>query len=1210
MLNVVPRRIQQLLMNGMDSSLEEGIVLYTDISGFTSITESLLEQGKRGAETLSSILNRIFSRAVEHIYGYGGEVADFEGDAIIATFSSEKADRAQQAALALKSYFNRNSFWKSDIGRWPVSARISLASGSLEWHIVGTDRLAFFVDGTAVSRAVRLSAENSSEQVSYHESFTRLMESTGTLPENNASAPGGGRGGTGRERIRKSTALRFVSRAIVSSKLTGEFRSVIPVFVHLRKDRAATIRSQAEEVLKASTNYGGELSGFFSTSPGFVTGLVLFGAPISWENNSERAFEFSLGLLNLLGDSFRAGISSGRVYAGIIGNSRRCRYTVYGDTVNTAARLACKAGFGEILVTEDVSPGRERSYHLSAARRWLPRGKSDDILIHRLESADTTDMAGVFPGEMLGRSLELSELLQKLKPLESGRFAGITMVCGDPGMGKSRLLFEAIRHVPFSCQSFVLRCDDILRKSLNPFIGFLRNLFHQSDLKDREENRHTFEDTMRFIQSELKAARLPSGTSLPRKLERASSIIGAMLGHNWPDSVYSKLAAESRLENTFLSLKTLITSLSMVRPVILVIEDMQWMDSDSRRALGMLASNIDDTPLGILISSRLTEDGSVPSIPECKDTTRKILLRGIDDQAAIGVIADRLGAMPGQKLSNFILRNSLGNPFYIEQFCMYLMETGQIKLASDVYRLSGEDLEIPSGIRSILVARMDRLPHRVREFMQTASVLGQEFNIDTLQLVSGSSEELELINEGQRLRIWSRQSGSVFAFNHALYRDTAYGMLLGKSLSRLHARAADVLIELNRNDPEPVAGEIALHLMESRQLARAVDWGWKALCHAMDEYRNTEVLQWSDRLREWIMTRSSPGNRGQLLLDVLLKKDAVLHSMGRRRGQEENLEEIAGLTDQEGWSHRTAEILKARGTWAWSIGEIDEAYILFKKGLKFSRRASDEAVKGKLLGNMANIYASRGKYRNAQEYYDLALGIHRKLGDRKQEGITLGNLAILLRRMGEEKRAEKCYGEALAIHREAGNRIGEGRILCGLGNLENDPDSAQEYYLEALRINRETGDIRNEAITLSNLGRLKTLEGDYGEASRYLLQALQIHRVIGNTIGEADISSLFGELYYFQERWPEAGESFSRAIELSRNIGDSRGECVNTGLLGLVSFGEGAVDQARDCYGICHRLITEFGFSPSIDDSILMLRERLLNCGIDESLLPLPEHWQ
>ncbi len=150
MLNVIPRRIQQLLMNGLDSSLEEGIVLYADISGFTSITESLLEQGKRGAETLSSILNRIFSRAVEHIYGYGGEVADFEGDAIIATFAAGEAGRAQRAALALKGYFDRNSLWKSDIGRWPVSARISLASGSLEWHIVGTDRLAFFVDCSAV----------------------------------------------------------------------------------------------------------------------------------------------------------------------------------------------------------------------------------------------------------------------------------------------------------------------------------------------------------------------------------------------------------------------------------------------------------------------------------------------------------------------------------------------------------------------------------------------------------------------------------------------------------------------------------------------------------------------------------------------------------------------------------------------------------------------------------------------------------------------------------------------------------------------------------------------------------------------------------------------------------------------------------------------------------------------------------------------------
>lgn len=1200
-----------MYLNNRKSAVCEGIILYADISGFTSITESLLEHGKRGAGVLSGILNRVFSRAINEIYSSGGIIAEFEGDAIIAVFPLSRPEAAYHAATCLRQYFEKESFWKTDIGRWSVSVKLSLSYGQIEWGIVGESRLAYFIKGSALEAAAKISAVNRIGTIEIHPDFSDLLrKKCGKLPED-LTDTGIRRKNPHLIRILKKVASKFVSDSILSSRLTGEFRSVTPVFINIRSEDDANLRQRISVILSSASIYGGELNGLYCSNPEYATVLVLFGAPVSWENNTSRAFDFSMKLLDELGNSFRAGISEGTVYAGITGNSKRCIYTVYGDTVNTAARLVSKAKFGEILVTEKAIKNKGQQYAFPDTRRWLPRGKSDDILIGRLDTLKNTGIRKSFSGRMFGRSYQMRILSHCIEPVMHGSFAGAVTVYGEPGIGKSRLLYEVSRKFSDSCQTFILKCDDIMRRSLNPFIYFLKDLFQQSETGNRAQNARIFRDRMKILMKNFYTSSLSEKDSiLITELERASSIIGSILGHFWKNSVYSKLADESRFENTALALRTLVKVLSRIRPTIFIIEDLHWIDNDSRKVISIVTRNVEEYPFIILTSSRYFDDGSKPPVPIDQSTVAvSIDLKGIDRKSTRGIIVDRLGAEPGDKLADFILSNSSGNPFYTEQFCLYLKESGLIFEKSGRYHLSSGKYDIPSGIKSILIARMDRLPRGVRKFLQTASILGQEFSVDTLNLISGMGRKQELLDEGQRLHLWSRQSGSVFAFNHALYRDTAYGMLLGKSLHRLHAKAAEVLIEINRNNPEPVAGEIALHLKESLQISRAIDWAWRALCYSVESYRNNDVLEWSDRLKDWMISQSSPGSRNGLLLDVLLKKDSVLYSMGNRQEQSENIELMTEICQEENWTHRTAELLKVRGTLAWITGDLDNAFSLFRKGLEIADKSSDPTIKGKLYGNIANLYATKGKDSEAREYYDRALEIHRNLANHRQEGVTLGNLAILLRRNGREDEARKCYEEALALHRETGNRIGEGRILCGLGHLEEEPEDALVYYRDALKINREIGDRRNEAIILSNLGRIETMQEKYEESAEHLDQALVIHRQIDNSTGESDTHCLFGEMFYFMQKWNEARKHFKKAIVISRKTGNSRQECIYQGLLGLVNFEDGSIEDAVDCYVKTYKLVMDFQFPSSIDDSLEMLRDKLLAEGISGSEIPYPDHW-
>ena len=1212
LLNVIPRPIQELYLNGRNSVVGNGVVLHADISGFTTIAESLVVHGKKGAEILSGILNRIFSKAVDVIYRNGGIIAEFEGDAIIAVFPPDRPEAAYHAATGLERYFEKKYLWKSDISQWSVSVRMSLSHGQIEWGIIGKDLLAYFIKGSALeAAAAQLSTTCKPGTIGIHPSYSNFVRKkcdrspemlTGitSIKERPLSI-----------RIRKKVASKFVSDNILSSKLTGEFRSVIPVFINIKSCDNARFRECVSIVLSTASDYGGELNGLYCSNPEYSTALVLFGAPVSWENNTSRAFDFSLKLRNDLDNSIRVGISEGTVYAGITGNSRRCKYSVYGDTVNTAARLLSKAEFGEILVTEKAIQNRKQQYGFSDTEYWLPRGKTDDILIGRLSDLKNSGIRNAFQGKMLGRSSQMETLLRKIQTVEQGKFAGVAMVYGEAGMGKSRLLLEASQKFSTSCQTYILKSDDILRQSLNPFIYFLKDLFQQNETENRAYNRAIFVNRMKLLIEELQdTASSMDDEILLVEMERATSIIGSILGYYWEDSVYSKLAAESKFNNTALALRTLVKALSRIKPSIFIIEDLHWMDNDSKRVIKTLTRNVENYPFVILISSRYFDDGSKPPEPVDESTdTISLDLTAIDRKAARRVIVDRLGAEPGTKLANFILTSSSGNPFYIEQFCLYMMESGLLSDKSGRYRFSSGKYDIPSGIKSILVARMDRLPKDVREILQTASILGQEFNIDTLKLISESKNNQKLLDEGQRLRLWSRQSSSVFAFNHVLYRNTAYGMVLGKNLHRLHSKAAEVLIGINKNNPELAAGEIALHLKESLQLSRAIEWGWKALCYSMECYRNNDVLEWTDRLKDWMMSQSSPGIRNELLLDVLLKKDTVLHSLGSRREQRDNIELMASICKEEYWPHRTAEVIKARGTLALSTGDIDSAFKLFKKGLKISNDSSDTSMQGKLFGNIANLYSMQGKNIEAKEYYDKALEVHRMQGNQRQEGVTLGNLAILLRRNGNEDEARECYEKALALHRKTGNRIGEGRILCGLGHLEDEPEDALVYYREALKINREIGDRRNEAIILSNLGRIETMRDEFSKSAEYLDQALQIHRQIDNSDGEADTHCLFGEMFYFMRKWSEAREHFNTAIEISRKTGSTRQECIYQGLLGLTNFEDGSIEAAVDSYIKTYKLIMDFQFPSSIDDSLGILRDKLLSEGIIKTEIPFPDHW-
>lgn len=1208
---MIPRPVQKLLLSGKRSCSCSSCILHLDMNGFTSMTEQLMEHGKAGAEILSQILGRILSRSVHEIYDRGGLIAQFEGDSIIAVFPEHPPAAAYNAATSLMDYFKQNHNRQTRFGTWEVYASFVLAHGPVEWGIAGRERLIHYIRGDVISRASLLSKLGDAGQLLIDTSFfeftgCRSIEDLNHLPCNRTEISQ-----QDLQRIQRKVALKFFPDQIISSKLTGEFREITSVFLSLRTGKYDNLNHSVESILEVTSFYGGHVCGLYFTSD-YPVILVLFGAPVSWENNSARACSFASELIKgPFSRSIRVGIDSGTVYAGMTGNSKRCTYTVYGDVINTAARLLFRADWGEILVTEETCKKTGNEYVWSDSTNLMLRGKTESTKARKLMYCQNNGITRIYEGEMVGRSAELNYIINRIHPLEQGAFAGITSVYGEAGIGKSRLLFEAIKSLAPFCQTVVLKCDDILGTSLNPFKYFLRNYFKQSDSNTTDFNKKLFEEKMESLTAKLESGSFPSGNkNLAEGLRRSTSTIGSLLGHFWKDSVFDRIEPGQRFLNIALAIGIFIKSLSSLKPLIILIEDVHWMDSDSKRLLKMIIRNIKRHPVGILVSSRYRDDGSRPETGiEAVINAESIDLNPIDEEASISIITARLNAKSGPELTRFILDRTEGNPFYIDQFCIYLKNSDMITFKGSAWHLILRKVEVPSGIKSILVARIDRLPIQLRSLVQIASILGQEFDIGVLSEVSGETIVNSLIQNGIEEQLWSKISETEYSFNHTLYRDAAYGMLLEKELRKHHRKAAETIIRLNIDDTEQVAGKIAFHMDNSGQSSEALDWGWKALSIADRNCRLYECLDWANKLQEKLMSDTESAGRNELLQDVLFKKNSSLSNLGRHTEQKENIELLKKLCKEENWKDRRIDLLVIQADYYSSIGKIDEAFAISEQGLAAAKKTSDKKCEAMLLSNTGILHRRAGNIDEAEKCYRRALEAFREAGDRRLEGETLVNLAILLRQQGLKSEAEMYYKQALIIHREVGNRRAEGYVLNGLGNLQEDDEKALFWFRNALRINREVGDRRAIAIALGNIGQMESKRGNYSTAMDSLNMALKIFSEIDNLPLQAGTLHIFGEMYISQGKLQKADECLQESLVIARQTGRKRLETQVTILLGLVSALKGDTEKALRFYSVAYDLIMKHRFSKEIDEDFSRLRSLLLQAEINEDNLPWPDIW-
>jgi len=1152
--------------------------LFVDLSGFSAMADALAQHEQAGAEALTEVMRAVFEPLVRAVYSQGGFVVGYAGDAFTAIFPNMPARapavlRCLAVGLEMQAHTRLHPKAVTPYGRYPIYVKVGIGSGQVDWQILYSpdgSRATYCVRGSCVDEAVvaeecarpgeimlnaatYLELEQMLEGDANGECY-RLSRVRAKLPEPHpyadtlpAHAPSG----------------MFFPEDLLALPSVGEFRQVVNLFIDIPIDptNEAFVTPFMESIFELQERYGGFFLRPEIGDKGFNL-LMFWGAPAAHETDVERALNFILELLERTKLPLKAGVTYLKAYAGFMGASLREDYTAYGWGVNLAARFMGLARPGEVWLDEETAyrAGRRFTtrYEDAFTIRGFARKQKVFKLLGRKDLSDT-----VYQGELVGRNAELKRLSDFVAPLLSGQFAGVLVVQGEAGIGKSRLVHtfqSAASQAHGSVQWIICQTDEILRQSLNPFHAWLQKRFRISPTVSNEVNLGNFNDQLRDL------VRATPEPGLVKELERTSSVLAALLGLNQPGSLYEQLDAKGRYENTFIALSALMRAESLQKPLLIFIEDIQWLDDDSRAFLPHLVRTtlVDPDkiyPIAILATRR--PDGEAIDFGETV-AIQSLELERLSAGNLESLAKNILGAPASDILLNLLVARSEGNPFFAEQILRYLSEKALLVQESDGKLSAGKGWEeaLPLGVGAVLIARLDSLAHDVREVVQTASILGREFEVPVLsQMLHGDAELSQKIAQAERADIWISLDEIRYIFYHAMLRDAAYSMQLSVRLRKLHALALFAMEVLYASDLKSHFGELAYHAECANLTSKACYYLIQAGHAAADSYQNSQAMDYFSRA-----LALTPVSDVKTRFELLLEREKLYGYLGERALQSKDLgllKKLAQLSDEDAYASRV-----------WDL------YARFFFGLGDFPRAADYASRAALASNVEvalDGYAvwplallRQGNPRAAFQRAEEGLGLARHAGKRMQEGYIANSLGLIALEQKDPANARQYLEYALAIARETGVRNLEARSLNNLANsaafIQWDFASAREYYQKAYAIVHERGDRAAEGVALANLGWVAGMEGDFLSAHAYQVQALAIAREIGDRYQEAYTLINLSAVAGVQGEAQVALQYARQARELTAKIGERVGEAWSLFYMGQALLQHGDIMVARDAF--------------------------------------------
>ncbi|MEM8857518.1 MAG: hypothetical protein AAGD96_04315, partial [Chloroflexota bacterium] len=674
----------------------------------------------------------------------------------------------------------------------------------------------------------------------------------------------------------------------------------------------------------------------------------------------------------------------------------------------------------------------------------------------------------------------------------------------------------------------------------NPFVSCLKTYFSQSGELSAEHNKTNFVAQWQLLDSQLSESDAP--TKLKQEFARTRSFLGALLDLYWPGSLFEQLDGRLRYLNTIVAIKTWLFAQSYIQPAAILLEDAHWLDDASLDVLEGLSREISNHQILVVITSRYFDEDGAAEIDLFEDARQSVIHLEALEREAIQYQAEHiLRGKVSDELCDHLLQRSQGNPFFVEQLILYFQESGN--LAQDKTGklvLQSADVTIPTSINSILVTRIDRLMQSAKEVVQTAAVLGQEFDLEVLnEMLLGDVDEE--INEAEEKQIWQSLNGISYIFRHVLLRDAAYDMQLRQRLNELHLLAAEVYQKLYVNHLEPHYAALAYHYRAANTPEFELYFSRFAAEQAREKGNHKDALDYFNRCIELA--------EGDELIDFILQREDVYHLMGDREKQGEDiiqLSEAAFLKHDVDEAHRIEHLVRQttislrHARYRSATSDYPGAILAAKHAIDLTKQSDDleQRLEGRYWWGEA--LQQQGAYEEAKTQFNLALKSVKYAADPNLKASLMKEVGWIAFRQGNSILAMEKLGEALQIAQLKGNLREEMKILKALGGAANGRGnyaSARNWQLQGLSVAREIGHVQEEGSLLINLGNTSRFMGDYELAEEYHLRGAEKVRKAGWRIGEATSYINLGFTQQYLGNYKKGMQYVQTGLAIAQEIG-------------------------------------------------------------------------
>jgi class 3 adenylate cyclase/tetratricopeptide (TPR) repeat protein len=927
--------------------------------------------------------------------------------------------------------------------------------------------------------------------------------------------------------------------------------------------------------------------------------MALFGAPLALEDHALRACYAALSMqaeIARLADDLRRshggriqiriGLNSGEVLVRAIGSDLRMEYSAIGLTTHLAARMEQLAPPGQTLLTAETLKLVEGYVQVLSEGSVGVKGLAQPMEAFRLlgtGQARTRLQAGATRGltRFVGRQRELDAIGLALETAGGGRGQVLALV-GDPGVGKSRLVWETVQSERVEGW-LVLESRSVSygrAAAYGPVRDLLRAFFRIGERDDR-----------RVIQERVTAKIL----TLDRLLEETIAAVLSVLDAAPEASPFLALDPLERRQRTLDAIKRLLIRESLVQPLLVVVEDLHWIDSETQALLDSLVESLPSARILLLVNYR----------PEYHHTWsgRACYAQVRVDPLTLGGAEEFLAALLGPSpelapVKELLMERTAGNPFFLEECVRTLVETGVVDGQRGGYRLVGplDVIKVPPTVQAVLAARIDRLPPAEKSLLQTASVIGKDVSFPVLKAITD-------LPEGElRARLGDLQTSAFlhevslfpeveYTFTHTLTHEVTYGGLVLERRRALHGRIVEALERLAPGHPGERVERLAQHAVRGAVWDKAVGYMREAGARAVEQSAYRQGIACFEQALE--AQQHLPRTPEQLTMAVDLHFDLrnALFALGELEPILDHLTRARALAETLGDRRRLGWVAAYMTHYHWRMGDHARAIESGRRAVAIADELGDVALQTTNV-NLGLAYYAVGNYPGGME--SLQKTVRALEGQQRAQRLGWAGLPAVTSRaylvaclaeLGRFAEGIPVGEEAMRIAEHANHAFSLGQAYVNMGVLylrkgdlplatallERGPNVSGLSKVSALSINIG-----------ATLGYAYALAGRLDEGIALLEDALERAGSKRIMARQSVWTTWLSEAYLLAGRHDDALALARRALTLTRDNGERGNEAHVIRLLGDLAARLGAVDaqDAEALYRQARALADALGMRP------------------------------